>query len=66
MKTLTRNQLRDTTKREAAVQLDTAGGSRSDRPLVSSMSTHGITEVLNMRVGCWRAPVHFWTGPTVA
>ena len=26
----------------------------------------GITEVLNMRVGCWRAPVHVWTEPTAA
>jgi hypothetical protein len=26
----------------------------------------GIAEVLNMRVGCWRAPVHLWTEPTAA
>jgi hypothetical protein len=26
----------------------------------------GITEVLNMRVGCWRAPIYVWTEPTAA
>lgn len=64
MKTLGSQQLRDTTKRTAAVQLDTADSEATDLGFINVRA--GIAEVLNMRVGCWRAPVHFWTGPTVA
>ncbi len=61
---LVRQQLRDTTKTEAAVQLDTADSDTTDIR-VTDVNT-GIAEVLNMRVGCWRAPVHLWTEPTAA
>ena len=50
---------------EAAVaQLETADSDATD-VRVTDVNT-GITEVLNMRVGCWRAPVHLWTEPTAA
>jgi hypothetical protein len=76
MKTLTRNQLRDATKTEAAaaVQPDKADRDAADCDAsdcdaadvgVTDVNT-GIAEVFNMRVGCWRAPVHLWTEPTAA
>jgi hypothetical protein len=64
MKTLARNQLRDATKTEAAVQQDTADSDATDVG-VTDVCT-GIAEVLNMRVGCWRAPVHLTIEPTAA
>jgi len=64
MKTLARNQLRDTTKTEAAPQEGAADTDATDTGV--TIVSAGIAEVLNMRVGCWRAPVHLWTKPTAA
>ena len=64
MKTIGSQQLRDTTKREAAVQLETADSEATDLGFIDVHA--GIAEVLNMQVGCWRAPVHVWSGPTAA
>ncbi len=61
MKTLARNQLRDTTKTEAAPQLGTADSDATDVGVTEARVTDvntGIAEVLNVRVGCWRAPAH--------
>lgn len=61
MKTFTPNQLRDTTETEIAGQ---------ERSCVTDASVRdvgaGIAEILNMRVGCWRAPIDLWTEPTAA
>jgi hypothetical protein len=68
MKTLTRNQLRDTTKMETETETETETLTRKADGAdvrVTDVNT-GISEVLNMRVGCWRAPVHLWTEPTAA
>ena len=64
MKTFDRNQLRDATKAETASQGGAADTDATDTG-VSTVSA-GIAEVLNMRVGCWRAPIHLWTEPTAA
>jgi hypothetical protein len=64
MKALAGNQLRDTTKTETATREDAADTRETDTG-VSTLSA-GIAEILNMRVGCWRAPVHPWTNPTAA
>ncbi len=70
MKTLTRNKLRDTTQTKMETLTRKAHGAdmgdtdvRVTDVRVTDVNT-GISEVLNMRVGCWRAPVHLWTGPT--
>lgn len=64
MTMLESQQLRDTTKRETAGEPHTAESGSTDVG-VADVSA-GIADVVNMRVGCWRAPVHFWTGPTAA
>jgi hypothetical protein len=64
MKTLARNQLHDTTETEPATVEGTADSCTTDAGV--SEVRAGIAEVLNMRVGCWRAPVHLWTAPTAA
>ena len=64
MKTLTGQQLRDATKTTAATQQDAADS--DERGVGVTDVNTGIAEVLNMRVGCWRAPVHLWTEPTAA
>lgn len=64
MKALAGNQLYDTTKTETATHEGAAGTHEPDAG-VSTVSA-GIAEILNMRVGCWRAPVHPWTEPTAA
>ncbi len=74
MKKLARNQSRDTTKTEAlAREADRKDIGVTDVRVtdarvtdVSTGISTGISEVLNMRVGCWRAPVHLWTEPTAA
>jgi hypothetical protein len=75
MKTLTRNKLRDTTQTKMETLTRKAHGAdmgdtdvrvtdvRVTDVRVTDVNT-GISEVLNMQVGCWRAPVHLWTGPT--
>ena len=67
MKTLTRNKLRDTTQTKMETLTRKAHGADMGPTCtdvrVTDVNT-GISEVLNMRVGCWRAPVHLWTGPT--
>jgi hypothetical protein len=64
MKTFDHNQLRDATETETATQ-DGAADIRETDTGVSTLSD-GIADILNMRVGCWRAPVHPWTEPTAA
>jgi len=59
--TLTPNQLRDTTEAEMAGP----NGSRVTDASVRDVGA-GIAEILNMRVGCWRAPIDLWTEPTAA
>ncbi len=61
MKTSTPNQLRDTTGTEIAVPK----GSPVTDASVTEVCT-GIAEILDMRVGCWRAPIDLWTEPTAA
>ena len=61
MKTLTPNELRDTTGTEIAAPK----GSPVTDPSVTDVGA-GIAEILNMRVGCWRAPIDLWTEPTAA
>jgi hypothetical protein len=56
MKTLTPNQRRDNTETEAAAPTASCLTDAS----VTDVGV-GIAEILNMRVGCWRAPVHLWT-----
>jgi hypothetical protein len=65
MKTLTRNKLRDTTQTKMETLTRKAhGADMGDTDVRVTDVNTGISEVLNMRVGCWRAPVHLWTGPT--
>ena len=64
MKTVTRNQLHDSTKPEPAAPEGAADSFATDVGV--SHVRAGIAEVLNMRVGCWRAPVHLGTEPTAA
>ena len=61
MKTLTTNQLRDTGETEIAAPK----GSPVPDASVTDVGT-GIAEILNIRVGCWRAPIGLWTEPTAA
>ena len=61
MKTLTPNELRDTTETEIAAPK----GLPVTDPAVTDVGA-GIAEILNMRVGCWRAPIDLWTEPTAA
>jgi hypothetical protein len=61
MKTLTPNQLRDTSEREILAP----NGSGVADAIVTDVGT-GIAEILSMRVGCWRAPIGIWTQPTAA
>jgi hypothetical protein len=61
MKTFTTNQLRDTTGTEMAAPK----GSPVTDASVTDVGA-GIAEILNMRVGCWRAPIDLWTEPTAA
>jgi hypothetical protein len=63
MKALARNQSRDPTK-TAAAQLGTSDSHAADVGVVNVNA--GIAEVLNVRVGYWRAPVHLWTEPSAA
>ena len=61
MKTLTTNQMRDTGETEIAAS--------KGLPVPDAGVTDvgaGIAEILNMRVGCWRAPIGLWTEPTAA
>lgn len=65
METLTGNQLRDQKKTDnAAVPQDTADSAARDVGVTTVNA--GIAEVLSMRVGCWRAPVHLTTEPSAA
>ena len=61
MKTLTTNQMRDTGETEIAA----SKGSPVPDAGVTDVGA-GIAEILNMRVGCWRAPIGLWTEPTAA
>jgi hypothetical protein len=62
MKRLTRNQLRDATKTKTKTETKT----ETETDIGVTDVNTGISEVLNMRVGCWKAPVHLWTEPTAA
>jgi hypothetical protein len=74
MKTLAGRQLRDSTKAESTVQPDKADCDAADSEAADSDAADvgvtevnaGITEILNMRVGCWRAPVHLTIEPSAA
>jgi hypothetical protein len=61
MQTLTPNRLCDTGEREIAAP----NGSPVTDASVTDVGT-GIAEILNMRVGCWRAPIDLWTEPRAA
>lgn len=61
MKALTPNKLRDASKTEIAA----AKGSPVPDASAPDVGA-GIAEILNMRVGCWRAPIGLWTEPTAA
>ena len=61
MKTFEPNELRDTTETEIA---GPEGSCVTDAGVREAGA--GIAEILNMRVGCWRAPIDLWTEPTAA
>ncbi len=61
MNTLTPTQLHDNTETEAAAPTASCVTDAS----VTDVGV-GIAEILNMRVGCWQAPIHLWTEPTAA
>ena len=59
MKTSMDQRLRHTNEAEVAVPASATDAS-------VSYHTAGIAEILNMRVGCWQAPIYSWAGPTAA
>lgn len=61
MKTFTPNQLPDTTGTEIAAP---KGSPVTDASVTGAGV--GIAEILNMRVGCWRAPIDLRTEQTAA
>ena len=61
MKTLTTNQLREASETEMTAP---KGSPFADAGVTDCGA--GIAEIRNMRVGCWRAPIGFWTEPTAA
>jgi hypothetical protein len=61
MKTLTPNPVRDTSEKEIAAPK----GSPVPDAGVTDVGA-GIAEILNLRVGCWRAPIGLWSESTAA
>lgn len=61
MKTVLPIELRDTAETEIAAP---GGSSVADAGVIDVGA--GIADILNMRVGCWRAPIQLWSEPTAA
>jgi len=65
MKTTVHNQFRQSRETEVAAPTSATDTDVSHDASVCDVAA-GIADILNIRVGCWQAPIYPWAGPTAA